>query len=121
MDDSSDSSDSDTNWVLPLLLLATFYPRRQPQIASNRLYSGQEYTDNLLNCGNNVRIQDQLRMRLNTFYLLRDWLVSNTKLKGSRKVSIEEKLVTFIYIASTGASNRQAQERFNHGAWTISQ
>jgi hypothetical protein len=121
MDNSSDSSDSDIDWVLPLLLLSTFCLRRQPRIASNRLYSGQEYIDNLLNCGNDVRIQDQLRMRLNTFYSLRDWLVNNTKLKGSRKVSIEEKLVTFIYIASTGASNRQAQERFNRGAWTISQ
>jgi hypothetical protein len=116
MDDSSDSSDSDTNWVLPLLLLATFYPCRQPRIASNRLYSSQEYTDNLLNCGNDIRIQDQLRMRLDTFYSLRDWLVNNTKLKGSRKVSIEEKLVTFIYIASTGASNWQAQEWFNYSA-----
>jgi hypothetical protein len=121
MDDSSDSSDSDIDWMLPLLLLSTFCPRRQPRIASNRLYSSQEYIDNLLNCGNDVRIQDQLRMRLNTFYSLRDWLVNNTKLQGSRKVSIEEKLVTFIYIASTGASNRQAQERFNRGAWTISQ
>ena len=83
MDDSSDSSDSDIDWVLPLLLLSTFYPRRQPRIASNRLYSGQEYIDNLLNCGNDVRIRDQLRMRLDTFYSLRDWLVNNTKLKGS--------------------------------------
>ena len=72
MDDSSDSSDSDINFVLPLLLLATSYPYRQPRIASNRLYSGQEYVDNLLGCGNDVRIRDQLRMRLDTFYLLRD-------------------------------------------------
>jgi hypothetical protein len=120
MDNSSDSSDSDMDWVLPLLLLATFYPHRQRRIASNRLYSGQEYVDNLLNCGNDIRIRDQLRMRLNTFYLLRDWLVNNTKLKGSQRVSIEEKLVTFIYIASTGASNRQAQERFNRSSSTIS-
>jgi len=59
-------------------------------------------------------------MWLDTFYSLRDWLVSNTKLEGSQKVSIKEKLVTFIYIASTGASNWQAQERFNRSAWTIS-
>ena len=60
-------------------------------------------------------------MQLATFYSLRDWLVNNTKLKDSRKVSIEEKLVTFIYIASTEASNRQAQEQFNCSAQTISQ
>ena len=121
IDNSSNSSNSNTNWVLLLLLLATFYFCQQPQIASNRLYSGQEYTDNLFNCSNNVCIQDQLYIQLNTFYSLRDWLVSNTKLKGSRKVSIEEKLVTFIYIASTEASNRQAQKRFNCSTCTISQ
>jgi hypothetical protein len=108
MDDSSDSSDSDIDWVLPLLSLATFYPHRQPRIASNRLYSSEEYVDNLLNCGNDIRIRDQLCMRLDTFYSLRDWLVNNTKLKSSQKVSIKEKLVAFIYIASIGASNRQA-------------
>lgn len=60
-------------------------------------------------------------MNLETFYLLRDWLVSNTKLKSSRKVAVEEKLLIFITIASTGLSNRRIQEQFNRGAHTISQ
>jgi hypothetical protein len=59
-------------------------------------------------------------MQLDTFLHLRDWLLINTELKSSRDTSIEEKLVIFIYIASTGASNRAAQERFNRSAGAIS-
>jgi len=59
-------------------------------------------------------------MQLDTFNQLRDWLMNNTKLNSSRYISIEEKLLIFIYIASTSASNRVAQERFNCSADTIS-
>jgi hypothetical protein len=89
--------------------------------ATKRLWTGSEYVNNLLNCGNLTRIHNILRMNLETFYLLRDWLVSNTKLKSSRKVAVEEKLLIFITIASTGLSNRRIQEQFNRGAHTISQ
>jgi transposase len=34
---------------------------------------------------------------------------------------VEEKLLIFITIASTGLSNRRIQEQFNRGAHTISQ
>jgi stringent starvation protein B len=71
-------------------------------------------------------------MQLDTFYALRDWLVMNTDLKGDniiynrrirgqgRQVSIEEKLVIFIYIISNGASNRNTSERFSQSNNTIS-
>jgi hypothetical protein len=68
---------------------------------TNRLWTGPEYVNNLLNCGNLTRIHNILRMNLKTFYLLRDWLVSNTKRKSSRKVAVEEKLLIFITIASS--------------------
>jgi hypothetical protein len=120
--DSSGSSDSDNDdWVLPLLLILVAHQREQPRITTNRLWTGPEYVNNLLNCGNLLRIHNILRMNLETFYLLRDWLVSNTKLKSSRKVAVEEKLLIFITIASTGLSNRRIQEQFNRGAHTISQ
>ena len=100
--DSSGSSDSDNDdWVLPILLILVAHQREQPRIATNRLWTGPEYVNNLLNCGNLTRIHNILRMNLETFYLLRDWLVSNTKLKSSRKVAVEEKLLIFITIASS--------------------
>ena len=59
-------------------------------------------------------------MQLDTFFCLRDWLVRNTGLQSSRDTLVEEKLVIFIYIASTSASNRAAQERFNRSARVVS-
>jgi hypothetical protein len=63
-------------------------------------------------------------MQLATFYALRDWLHTNTDLKGDniihnqrtkgygRQVSIKEKLAIFIYISSCEALNRDASKRF---------
>ena len=120
-DTSSDSNDSEPPNYTWILLLATIIRRRQRRIASsNRTWTGQEYVDNLLNCGNPTRIRNQLCIELETFYLLHNWLVDNTKLNISRYISVEEKLVIFIFITSSGASNRKAQEQFNCSSWTIS-
>lgn len=93
---------------------------RHPPTPSNRRWTCKEVVDDLLNCGNSTRIHNQLRMKLETFFQLRDWLVANTELQSSRGTSVEVKLVIFIYISSNGASNRAAQERFNRGARSIS-
>jgi hypothetical protein len=121
MESSSDSDTDDENpWLVPLIVAVAIYQQQQRRISSNRLWTGQEYTNNLLNCGNSIRIRNQLRMELDTFYQLRDWLVENTKLDSSRGVLVEERLVIFIFITSSGASNRKAQEQFNYSSWTIS-
>jgi hypothetical protein len=117
---SSSDSDSDTQSTLPLLLLALIAQPQQPFTPSNRTWTGQGYVDNVLNCGNPTRIHDILRMNLETFNSLRDWLACNTKLKSSQKVSVEEKLFIFITIVSTGLSNRRVQEQFNCSAETVS-
>ena len=74
-----------------------------------------------------------LRMQLDTFYALRDWLLANTDLKSDNvaynqrirgrgnEVLIEEKLIIFIYIVSRAALNRDTCERFSRGGKTISQ
>lgn len=87
---------------------------------------GKLYIEQLLNCQHEVRIYEVFRMRLITFYALRDWCLEHTDLKSSRKrkyirgVTIEEKLAIFLYIVSKGASNRDAQEHFSHSGRTIS-
>jgi hypothetical protein len=103
-----------------LLLIVLQQPHRRSPIPSNRGWTGQEVTDNLLNCNNPTRIHSQLRMQLETFLQLRDWLVVNTELKSTRNTSIEVKLMIFIFITSNGVSNRTAQERFNCSARTVS-
>ena len=70
-------------------------------------------------------------MQLATFYTLCDWLVVNADLKGNyialnqlirgqgKQVSIEEKVIIFIYITSKAASIRDTAERFSRAKNTI--
>jgi hypothetical protein len=101
--DSGTSIEDDIRPLLPLLLLTLL--QRRPR-STNRRWTGQVVVDDLLNCGNPTRIHNQLRMELGTCFQLRDWLVLNTALKysspeSSRFVSIKEKLLIFIYLASS--------------------
>jgi hypothetical protein len=60
--------DDNSDILLPVLLLLLLRRRhRQPPTPSNRRWTGQEVVDNLLNCGNAIRIHNQLRMQLETF------------------------------------------------------
>src|ERR1700733_10020432 len=86
--DSDDENKAIDNTPLYWLTLVLLYRRRRrrrlitaPQ-PSNRQWTGQEVVDNLLNCGNDKRIQSQLRMQLTTFYQLRDWLLLHTALRS---------------------------------------
>ena len=114
------------------ILLLEAYRRLQGVQRMRTGQSGHEYIKELLDSAHPERIHHILRMQLATFYALRDWLHTNTDLKGDniiynqrirghgRQVSIEEKLVIFIYISSRGASNRDASERFSRSGRTIS-
>ena len=61
-------------------------------------YARQSYVTELLNCGHEGQVYRVLRMKLNTFYTLRDWCLNNTNLQSSKTqdVSIEDKLVIFL-------------------------
>ena len=113
------------------ILLLGAYRRLQGVQRMRTGQSGHEYIKELLDSAHPERIHHILRMQLATFYALRDWLHTNTDLKGDniihnqrirgygRQVSIEEKLAIFIYISSHRASNRDAGERFSQGGSTI--
>lgn len=127
MADNTESDSSDTLFDDEILLvvavaslIATEQQRQSTSIPFNRQTSGAAYTIDILTCGSDERIHRELRMTLNTFHLLRDWLLANTVLKSSRHMSIEEKLMVFLYITSKNNSNRDAAERFNHSGDTIS-
>jgi len=85
---------------------------------------GRDYVQELLNCGNQRRHFDVLRMSLTAFQALVYWLGVNTELKSSRTQAgalIEEKVMIFLYIISRGASNRDTAERFSHSGRGISE
>jgi hypothetical protein len=82
---------------------------------------GKAYIDELLNSNHPEHIHQVLHMQLDTFYALRDWLLSYTCLKGSKNIAVEEKLAIFLHLTTRPASNRDTQERFSHSGDTISQ
>jgi hypothetical protein len=69
---------------------------------------GKKYVNDLLNCNHESRIYRVLRMKLETFYALQDWLKQKAGVTDSRKgVTVEEKLVMFLWTVNNGASTRQ--------------
>jgi hypothetical protein len=81
---------------------------------------GSDYVDELLNSSHPIHIRRVLCIQLSAFYALQDWLLVNTHLKASKHMSVEEKLLTFLYLTTRPASNRDTQERFSHSGETIS-
>jgi hypothetical protein len=82
-DDSNDDSNNEieainnTQIYLFLFILLPDYRclhNKAAPIPSHCQWTGQEVINNLLNCGSPTRIHNQLRMKLDTFYQLRDWL-----------------------------------------------
>src|ERR1700722_18027386 len=61
---------------------------------------GSKYVNELLDSEHPDRIQQVIRMRLNTFYALRDWLLANTQLGHSKHMAVEEKLLIFLHITT---------------------
>jgi hypothetical protein len=78
---NEDEIEAIDNVPLCLLLLVLLHRRRRLRAIptpTHRQWTGQEITSSLLNCGSPTRIHNALRMQLDTFYLLRDWLLLNT-------------------------------------------
>src|SRR3979490_1326152 len=101
-----------------LALLAYKEKEKESQLFHTGL-RGRDYVQELLNCGNQRRCFEVLRMSLSTFQALVNWLNLNTALKSSRTQAgalIEEKVMIFLYIISRGASNRDTAERFSHSS-----
>jgi len=55
-----------------------------------------------------------------TFKKLAQWVKEKGLLQETRNISIEEQLAIFLKIVGEGASNRTAQDRFQHSGDTIS-
>ena len=59
-------------------------------------------------------------MEKDTFFQLCNDLEGVYHLRSSRRMTVVEKVGIFIFIIAQGASNRHAQERFQHSGETIS-
>ena len=81
--------------------------------------SGSKYVEELL-ASNHHRIQETLRMDLYTFRALCRILKERGLLAQTRRTTVEEQVAIFLFIVGNAASNRLAQERFQHSGETIS-
>jgi hypothetical protein len=82
--------------------------------------SGAAYVFELLDCRNDRRIKEVLRMKKNTFDGLIIWANEKQLLQASRNTSVEEQLTMFLSTLGQGLSNRAVQERFQHSGETMS-
>jgi hypothetical protein len=122
IDQFNDSDDEFIEEIIPFIV--TTAVQASQHIEPIRPFSSNNnlYVTELLTTAHPQRCWDVLRMTIETFFKLRDWLLANTLLNNSRKstgVSIEEKIVIFLYITAHGASAREACERFSYSISTI--
>ena len=120
---NSESDDDILSTIVPAIMLAVAdqsLPEKLSLYANSP--TGSAYIDDLLGCGHLHRIYRVLRMTQQSFFALRDWCLLYTELRTSRgkRVSIEEKLIMFLWTINEGPSNRVVQERFSHSGETIS-
>ena len=80
--------------------------------------SGKEYIAELLT-SNERRIHEVLRMPKSTFLDLGRWLVLNSGLGESQKMSVDQQLAMFLAIVGHRCTNREVQERFQVCGFTV--
>ena len=81
--------------------------------------TGHKWMQEILSMNEN-RCKIMFRMEKETFFQLSHDLENIYELKSSRRMSVIEKVGIFVFILAQGASNRHAQERFQHSGETIS-
>ncbi|PLW51018.1 hypothetical protein PCANC_08125 [Puccinia coronata f. sp. avenae] len=86
---------------------------------NNSKLTRAKYTDFLL-VGNSCRCRAILCLDPGTFELLAQKLLLLDTNPVSKRLGIEEQLAIFMYIVGQGATNRQAQEQFQHSGEIIS-
>jgi hypothetical protein len=118
-----DTDDEFIEEIVPFIIATVAQSSQNTERIRSLLLPGKAYVNELLATANSQRCKEVLRMRVETFSALRDWLLVHTSLKSSRQkegVSIEEKIVIFLYIVTRGASNRECCERFCYSGRTVS-
>jgi hypothetical protein len=96
-------------------------PRRKQISRNNDPAAAQQYLAELLNCGHSERIKSALRMSLDTFISLCNWLVKYTQLKASMHITLELKVAVFLMITTRPASQRDVMDRYPIGNRQVSE
>ncbi|PLW11277.1 hypothetical protein PCANC_23072 [Puccinia coronata f. sp. avenae] len=108
--------------LIILIIIVTIlyeWSKNLKSLYNNSKLTGAKYTDFLL-VGNSRRCRAILRLDPGTFELLAQKLLLLDTNPVSKRLGIEEQLAIFMYIVGQGATNRQAQDQFQHSGKTIS-
>lgn len=111
------------HFFLTMLTLVKIVHDQQRDNSTNRIrtsiLTGRAYMQELLE-GAEIQFREICRMNKYIFSLLCNEIKDLHQLKESTRVDTEEMVMMCIYILAKGASNRSAQDRFQHSGETIS-
>ena len=113
------SEEFDIEDLIPAIVIGaveSVQSQRTPQMTGQ---AGREYLDQLLS-STPLRIYEVLRMKKESFLDLCEWLETNTDLRSTWRVSIQEQVAMFLWTVNYSASSQQVKERFQHSAEIIS-
>lgn len=119
-----DDDFDDLEFFLLLLIVTAFYTRRYRSTSTKLVqnpdpFAGDRRIRTIIRLEHPSRAQNTLRMPLDTFIGLHDWLIRNTELQSSRGMSSLEKLAIFLNICGAGLSFRTAMEIWEHSTETL--
>ena len=121
--ESEDNSDAEFEEVVIMGVISEYIEKYIHKIPCRTLkLTGELWVQDVLN-GHPRRYQEQFRMSASIFLSLEKWISTHTEIRNLRKhegISIMQKLAIFLWITGHGASNRDAQEQFQHSGETIS-
>lgn len=106
--------------IVPIIVLGAVDTAKATEIPRSTGLPGGDYLRELLNCGNEKRIYEVLRMKRDTFSELYLWLRKKSNLKDSRYILIEEQVAMFLWTINYSASMRVVAERFQHSTEPVS-
>jgi hypothetical protein len=86
---------------------------------NNAPFTGRDYVEFILT-GNQARCKAMFRLTSEKFEELSQKLSNIDSNPISKLISMDEQLAVFMYIVGQGATNRQAQDRFQHSGENIS-
>jgi hypothetical protein len=105
--------------VAYVCLVSGYASRFEKEAQHTSRLSGELWVQELLK-GHEDRIYNELGMHKNVFLRLLAVLRRDAGLHGTRRVSAEKQLSTFLHYVHRGLSNRALQERFQRSRDTIS-
>lgn len=114
-----ESNELDIEDLIPEIIIGVVQSVQEEKSVHMTGQAGHEYLQELLS-SSPLRVYEVLRIEKESFLELCDWLETNTDLRPTWRVSVQEQVAMFLWTLNYSASNRQVKERFQHSQETVS-